>query len=608
LILFTPKLQAQRTCGSEHDLEELKRNNPKAYQEYLKIQKHTDAYIKKMKSGNSAFRLIDENGTIIIPVVVHIIHRPGEAVGAGSNLSVAQIQSQIDVLNEDFNRQNADQSNTRAEWIGVAGTPLFEFRLACIDPNGLGTNGITRRASPTATTVFTQESDNIKFTNQGGQNAWPTERYLNIWVALNVISTQFGPLLGYAQFPRDYSSSPNTDGVVVVSNAFGRGFSGLNPQFNLGRTLTHEVGHWLNVFHTFEGGSCSGVGDECADTPPQSRFNLGCPGALPRSCSSTVVDMFQNFMDYSDDACMNLFTQDQTLRMRAVFQSGGVRRGFIDNYFNLTAAQPEFDCGDGGPIHVRTPFCANGAVTWTHTGAIAPYLPSSNVSSPIYQVIGDGEATITASWENYTDTETFVVGRGVNKGTFFNPNVGYEVVIAPNTPQLVPSNRTMTLTVTNTVASGTPSVSVSNTPSNFQWWQSGNIIQFRFARVLPAVFNSVTFNVTNSTNCGDITTSFIFNNLSAGYQYRLSPNPATTNLIVNGTASNLVDSDNSRVAQNFTYDIEIINQMNQLVKRVKNLNSGQESDIDISGLARNQFYTIRFINKAEVTVQKFFKG
>jgi hypothetical protein len=108
ILIFTSENHAQRQCGNDHDIDKIKRNEPQRYQEHLKIEKHTQDYIQKMKSGNSAYRLGDENSVIIIPVVVHILHSPGEGIGVGSNLSVAQIQSQIDVINEDYSRTNAD--------------------------------------------------------------------------------------------------------------------------------------------------------------------------------------------------------------------------------------------------------------------------------------------------------------------------------------------------------------------------------------------------------------------------------------------------------------------------------------------------------------------
>jgi hypothetical protein len=201
---------AQKRCGNDFNLNSIKQNDPIRYQEILRIEKQTQDYVNKMK--NTVARLIDENGTITIPIVIHVIHK-GEQIGIGTNISDAQIQSQIDVLNEDFNRLNSDQTNTRSEWLSKAGVPNFQFRLACYDPNGNATNGIIRSirpsfsTNPPTETLYNQETNNAKFTNLGGRNAWATERYLNIWVVPSLtqfVPTQTSngfPLWGYAQFP-----------------------------------------------------------------------------------------------------------------------------------------------------------------------------------------------------------------------------------------------------------------------------------------------------------------------------------------------------------------------------------------------------------------------
>ncbi len=597
--MFTPSVSAQISrCGSDHDLETLKKSNPKAYQEYLKIQKHTQEYINKVKQNGGNFRLVDENGIITIPVVVHVVHRPGEAVGTGTNISDAQIQSQIDVLNEDFQRLNADIVNTRTEWLGVANNPQFMFKFACAAPDGSLTNGITRIASPTASTTYSSFSDNIKSVATGGQNPWPTNRYLNVWVApaLNA--------LGYAQFPFQYSSSPNTDGVVVVFNAFGRGFSNLDPSYNQGRTLTHEIGHWLDLFHTFEGG-CNGT-DECADTPQQQSPNYGCPTFPKLSCNNGPDgDMFQNYMDYSDDNCMNLFTRDQVLRMRAVFQPGGVRRGFIDNYFNITAAQPEFDCGDGGPISVMTPFCTDNNVNWTHTGPIRPYLPSNNVRSPIYEVIGDGEATISATWGNYTDTEVFAVGVGAIKGTLS----GTSVFPAPAI-RFVTQNTTVRFNVANSAASGTPTV-VANVSPNVSWSQSGNDIFITFPRLRGFTTASASFTITTNNNCGALTSTYNF--ISTGsiipYSFRVSPNPASDYVTITAEQVAIPDGETSKEKEKpLKYDVIIYDQLNRPIKQMKNMEGLGEKQIDISNLPAARHYNIQIVTENDAVVHKIFKN
>jgi len=257
---------------------------------------------------------------ITIPVVVHILYET-----ASQNISEAQIHSQIEVLNEDFRRKNADANNTPDEFLDVAADTEISFCLANVDPNGFTTNGITR----TPTTIAAFGIDNqIKQSQLGGKDPWDTDAYLNIWVA-----NLGGQLLGYAQFP---GGNASTDGIVINYQNFGTVGTVVAP-FHLGRTATHEVGHWLNLIHIWGDGGC-GVDDGVADTPLASSSNVEsdpCLHPSKNSCTETsgvdLPDMFQNYMDYSDDACMNLFTLGQKLRMRSLFEINGARISILNS-------------------------------------------------------------------------------------------------------------------------------------------------------------------------------------------------------------------------------------------------------------------------------------
>lgn len=254
-------------------------------------------------------------GMMTIPVVVHVIHN-GQAVGSGSNISDAQVLSQIDVLNEDFRRQNSDAGNTPSAFQSIAADCEIEFCLASIDPNGQPTTGIVRwnrnamgwSAAPYGISYI---DGTIK-----PATIWNRNNYLNLW------TVDFGGgLLGYAQFP---GGPANTDGVVCGYQYFGRYPQNPNINaFNLGRTATHEVGHWLNLYHIWgdDGTACSGS-DLVGDTPNQADEHYGCPSFPQVSCSNGPNgDMFMNYMDYSDDDCMNLFTTGQRTRMRAALST-----------------------------------------------------------------------------------------------------------------------------------------------------------------------------------------------------------------------------------------------------------------------------------------------
>ncbi|WP_240979552.1 zinc metalloprotease [Streptomyces sp. HNM0574] len=249
-------------------------------------------------------------GVTHIPVVVHVVHET-----AAQNVGDAQIVSQLEVLNRDFRGTNPDVGNVPAQWSELAADTRVAFHLATRDPAGAPTSGITR----TRSTGGFDTDDRVKFTASGGHDAWPSDRYLNMWVC-----PLRGGLLGYAQFP---GGPPATDGVVITSTAFGVHGTATAP-FDLGRTATHEVGHWLNLFHIWgdDGTGCSGS-DFVGDTPNQAGPNTGTPAFPHMTCDNGGGgDMFMNFMDYTDDAAMFLFTKGQATRIDATLD--GVRASF----------------------------------------------------------------------------------------------------------------------------------------------------------------------------------------------------------------------------------------------------------------------------------------
>ncbi|MCA6365389.1 MAG: T9SS type A sorting domain-containing protein [Bacteroidetes bacterium] len=247
--------------------------------------------------------------TIVIPVIFHVVYN-----NAQGNVAPLRLIEQLDVLNEDFGGYNSDYGNTPAVWQPISGNTDIQFCLAHVNPQGGWTNGYEYYQTNASLCTFS----NI-FTTAPG---WNPNNYLNIWVVQCNNS-----VLGFAAPP----GSPATeDGVVIMHNYIGQ--TGASAPYDLGRTATHEVGHWLGLQHIWgdDGGACTGT-DNVADTPNQADNTFGCQAVntvLTDACSPAAPGiMWMNYMDYSDDACMYMFTQGQKARMWATINS--VRAGLL---------------------------------------------------------------------------------------------------------------------------------------------------------------------------------------------------------------------------------------------------------------------------------------
>ena len=254
------------------------------------------------------------NEVIVVPVVIHVLFHT-----TVQNISDAQILSQLAVLNNDYRRLNADTANTPTAFKNVAADARIVFCLAKVDPAGRNTSGIIRKY--TSAELFLTDDD-MKFSAKAGDDAWDSKRYLNIWVC-----NLFGRTLGYGLMP---GAPADKDGVVIQYNVFGTN-GVVSAPFNKGRTATHEVGHWLGLRHPWGDAVCGD--DGIADTPPQQTNNTNCP-VFPHmsNCSiNSYGDMFMNFMDFTDDGCMNMFTQGQKSEMRRQFAAGNFRNSFLNS-------------------------------------------------------------------------------------------------------------------------------------------------------------------------------------------------------------------------------------------------------------------------------------
>ncbi len=398
-LLFMSVMYGQTTeyqrCGAMENLELRKQQDPGLEQRMRDIETFTQT---KLNDG-TANKI---NGSIItIPVVVHVLYR-----NSTENISVAQIQSQLDVLNEDFRRTNSNADNT---WSQAADSQI-EFCLASIDPNGNATTGITRKST---TRQDWGANDDAKRSSSGGINPWNTAEYLNMWVVPKMTTVSGGQtinLLGYAQFP---GGSAATDGLVMIYNAFGR-TGAVTAPYNGGRTTTHEIGHYLNLRHIWGDANCGN--DFVSDTPTHQTSNSGCPVGRV-SCSST--DMPQNYMDYTNDSCMNLFTQGQKARMRAVLDAGGARRALALSDKCGAVAQPT--CTDGIQNGTETGVDCGGTCTPCQTGNQYCASQGNSVNDEYIARVQVGtinNASGAQLYSNFTSTST-----DLNKGSAYTLTV-----------------------------------------------------------------------------------------------------------------------------------------------------------------------------------------
>ncbi len=265
---------------------------------------------------------------ITVPVVVHVVY-----INAAQNISDQQIYSQIAVMNQDYRLLNADTSNRPTAFDSLAADVGIEFCLATRDPNGNPTNGITRTSSTGGDfgAFFQPITEDVKTTASGGIDPWPTDQYLNIWVC-----NLFPGLLGYAQFP---GGAAATDGVAITYTAFGTMGTVTAPS-TLGRTASHEIGHYFGLYHIWgDDSDCITGTDSIADTPNASAASSSDCQVNLNSCSNEDSywgandpnDMVQNYMDYSNDSCMNMFTLGQKARMMSFLFSDSARYGLFNS-------------------------------------------------------------------------------------------------------------------------------------------------------------------------------------------------------------------------------------------------------------------------------------
>jgi len=366
------KAQLQGTpihCGIMQNLEMLKAQDPTLEARMQEIEQRIQQYItthpnERMKS------------IITVPVVFHVVYNTLD-----QNIDDSLITSQIDILNEDYNAANSDLVKVPPYYRSRIGNVALHFALATRDPNGNATNGIVRKQ----TSVTSFYSDNkVKYDSTGGDNAWNNQEYLNVWIC-----NLSGGLLGYSQFPGGPAA---TDGCVILYNAAGRISAG--APYNYGRTLSHEIGHWVYLRHTWGDAYCGN--DSVSDTPTQMTATIGPQDCQRITCGNDPIgDPYMDYMDYTDDQFMFLFTQGQVARMTAAFNT---YRASIPNSngLNIVSTAPN-DAGIGAILSpVMTP-CINVTQDFAPQVTLTNYGSNTLTSVTINSRI-DFNSTKTYQW------------------------------------------------------------------------------------------------------------------------------------------------------------------------------------------------------------------
>lgn len=497
LVLMLPVgLSAQSTavqnekCLAHHYYLEMMDQDPafRAAQQQLELE--TQAFTaqdwakRQTSSGQKNAAVVR-----IIPVVFHVIHE-----GGAENITRAQIVDQIDSLNKDFRRLNADAASTPSVFQSVGGDAEIEFRLATLNPNGNCTDGVVRLNSP----LTNDARNNVK-----ALSYWPSNKYLNIWIVKSIENTSgsAGTVLGFAQFP---GGSAATDGVVMRSDVVGSiGTAGWN---NDGRTATHEIGHWLNLRHIWGDANCGS--DFVTDTPTHQTSNNGCPAWPHITCGNGPNgDMFTNYMDYTNGDCQDIFSIGQCARMNAALSSSTSGRNNLWSASNLIATGTSTPTGavcvpiaefvnnvhyvcEGTTINF-TDGSWNGTPdtwSWDFPGGTPSSSTAQNPSIQ-YNTAGTYDVTLTvtnsAGTDTYTETASVVVvpAVGLNSIPY---SEGFETLTFPGNEWAVENGGGNTWALTgNATHTGLNSVYINN--------YTGNITQ------TTDIFLTTTFNLSNVT-------------------------------------------------------------------------------------------------------------
>ncbi|MES2728276.1 MAG: M43 family zinc metalloprotease [Bacteroidota bacterium] len=587
LLLSSISTFAQR-CATDELYEEYVKQNPQAKIEEEKANAIARDYAAKLQMG--------KKGTVIyIPVVFHIIHNSGL-----ENITQAQINDCIRVLNEDYRKMvgtnGGASTNTRAADAEI------EFRLAQYDPNGNPMDGVNRILNAAKTVNADNTAKALSY--------WDSKKYFNIWVVNTIAASgsTAGTTLGYAQFPNGGSAS--TDGIIVRADNIGAiGYQFQQTQW--GRTVTHEAGHWCGLYHTFQGGcvgatasNCAGAGDQVCDTPPVATSTSGCPTSQ-NSCTNDVPDLpdnVQNYMDYADGTCMNMYTAGQVTRMKSLLSQ---YRSTIYSASNISAAGLNAD----GTYKVLTPATVTAPFNTSFQETTTTWF-IENFNNPVNgwavnNSVGfdDNNCMSISTFKNGAtstlNTRDAFHTRNYNISQLTNPTLTFKVAharrVAGSTDQLnvyVSDNygRTEILARTYTVTDiETADVTATEfVPTSSQWktitldlaaYKTYTNFRVRFELQARRGNNTYIDNVSISTPVG------VADGLKENIKFSLNPNP-----------SNSVSKLSFTTQSQSNINISIFDISGKLVKNICNdeLSSGEHTfDLNASEFAKG-LYIIKF--------------
>ncbi len=550
-------------CYTTEYMAELRRNNPKMQTEE-QFEQFMAAAIAKRKSDIARGVVQPLAGPYVITVIVHVLHT-GQPIGTYPNLSQRQVASQIRVLNEDFNRTNVDRFNAPVAFqnVGAGMTGGITFQLARRDPAGnlLAEAGVHRQliaAQPTYTMSYIDAT--IKPATMSA--AWDNGSYLNMWTIPNPVSDPPGSvgLYGYAQFPNSSglvgigsnNGTANTDGLVMAATAFGSNytaggvllppadrFPNLPSPSDKGRTATHELGHGLGLKHIWGSGTCGD--DNCADTPTSQSpnynacFNNTTPGQFhpkANTCGTGTPDeMFENFMDYVDDRCMNMFTADQVLRMVTVmdvspgrstltaasatvgscpvgaigltraagaYPAAGVGQSYTQTNVGTGAGTPNAATGAGYVYAITLGTLPAGLTLNTATGVISGV--ASTVGTSNFSITPSGAAGVDAAGNS-----TACLGNAVAYSIQVVPSSCPAITILPATgalPNAAPGVAyTQSVTASGATAPYTYTISSGTLPAGFTLSSAGVISGTSASPQVAASFTVLATDATTPAAC-----------------------------------------------------------------------------------------------------------